>query len=69
MVEVYKTNVHKMKISEKVISKFSKRFPALKVSFDLDDCDKIMRVEGENFCPLKVKNIVKRMGYKCKLLK
>ncbi|MBK8603962.1 MAG: hypothetical protein IPN87_13160 [Saprospiraceae bacterium] len=54
MVEIFKTNVKKKKRSEKVVSLLSMKYPDLKINFDLEDCDKILRIEGESFCPTRI---------------
>lgn len=68
MVEVYKTNVKKKKSSERILQRIIKKYPDLQVSFDLDDCDRILRCEGSGFDPAKVRRIVRRSGYRCKIL-
>jgi len=47
MVEVFKTNVKSTQQSIIILSKIRKYFPKLRVNFDLGDCDKILRIEGE----------------------
>jgi len=68
MVEVYKTNVKKKKSSERILQRIIKKYPDLRVSFDLDDCDRILRCEGPGFDPARVRRIVRRSGYRCKIL-
>lgn len=48
MVEIFKTDVHDKVKSEKILSKLNKSFPTYIINFDLDDCDKILRVESNN---------------------
>lgn len=48
MVEVFKTNVTPMSKAKMLIQSIEKHFPDYKTNFDLSDCDKILRVEGEN---------------------
>lgn len=43
-------------------------FPGSRINFDLHDCDKILRVEGENFAVEKVMMIVNENGFICKIL-
>ena len=43
-------------------------FPGSKINFDLDDCDKVLRVEGMNFQPEKIIVLVKEKGFECKML-
>ena len=43
---MFKTNVQTMEQSEKLVFKLLQQFPTLKINFDLEDCDKILRVEN-----------------------
>ena len=68
MVEVFKTNICKQKHSKTLVKKLLAHFPASKVHIDMDDCDRVLRVEGENICPDKVISLVIADGYYCELL-
>ncbi|MBK6375255.1 MAG: hypothetical protein IPO45_00600 [Saprospiraceae bacterium] len=68
MVEIFKTNVKKKKRSEKVVSLLSMKYPDLKINFDLEDCDKILRIEGESFCPTRITKKMNKLGHKCLVL-
>ena len=68
MVEIFKTNVKKRKQSEKVVSLLSMKYPDLKINFDLEDCDKILRIEGESFCPTRITKKMNKLGHKCLVL-
>ena len=68
MVEVFKTNVQKKTQSKMLLSILSKAFPLLKINFDLSDCDKVLRVEGNNLEALRIMILVKEYGVKCELL-
>jgi hypothetical protein len=46
MVEVFKTNIQKKIQGKKLLCILAETFPALKINFDLSDCDKILRVKG-----------------------
>ncbi|MEO6133210.1 MAG: hypothetical protein ABIQ02_15315 [Saprospiraceae bacterium] len=45
MVEVFKTNVTEVDQAKQLIDHIHSRYPASKANFDLEDCDKILRVE------------------------
>jgi hypothetical protein len=45
MVEVFKTNVKDRKYSLLLLAQIHNTFTNYKANFDLDDCDKILRVE------------------------
>jgi len=52
MVEVFKTNVKKRGEEKMLLLILAEYFPNHKINFDLDDCDKILRVEGNSLNPL-----------------
>ncbi len=68
MVEVFKTNVQKVSHATKIVKLLLQHFPNSKINFDLDDCDKILRVKGKNFIPEKVMMLVIENGFTCKVL-
>jgi hypothetical protein len=68
MVEVFKTNVQKKAQSKKLLSALSETFPALKINFDLFDCDKVLRVEGDNTEAMRIKIVVNKYGFNCEVL-
>ena len=68
MVEVFKTNVEKKKQSKMLLSVLSEEFPSFKINFDLSDCDRILRVEGENINALPIMLLVKSQGFNCEVL-
>ena len=37
-----------------ILSALVNSFPTLKPNFDLDDCDHVLRVEGNEFTPTKI---------------
>lgn len=68
MVEVFKTNVHKKAQCKMLLGILSKTFPSFKINFDLLDCDKVLRVEGDNMESLRIMTLVKENGFKCEVL-
>ena len=68
MVEVFKTNVQKKAQSKMLLSILSEAFPSLKINFDLSDCDKVLRVEGDNMEALPIMILVKEYGFTCEIL-
>ena len=67
-VEVFKTNVRKTDRSRLLIQQLSLQFPASKVNFDLEDCDKVLRVEGADICPVRIIELMKHYGHCCEVL-
>ena len=53
MVEVSKINVQYPGRIKKLVSLLISCLPGSKVNFDLDDCGKILKVEGNNIALLK----------------
>ena len=68
MVEVFKTNVQKKTQSKMLLSILSEAFPSFKINFDLSDCDKVLRVEGDNMEALRIMMLVKEYGFNCDVL-
>lgn len=68
MVEVFKTNVEKVELAEELKSALNVRFPFSKINFDLEDCDKILRVEGHAICIPTILELMKAKGVVCEVL-
>ena len=68
MVEVYKTNVRHKRQARRLLDVLSKQFPMFSINFDLEDCDKILRVEGKNIPQEKIAKLVAENGYQCNAL-
>jgi hypothetical protein len=68
MVEVFKTNVAETSEANKLKLLLLDYFPHSRINFDLEDCDRILRVEGEKLVPVKVVRVVKEHGYECEVL-
>ncbi|WP_414458253.1 hypothetical protein [Flavobacterium sp. NG2] len=45
MIEIYKTNIIKIDQAKKVYNQLKKSFPSYKIDFDLEDCDRILRID------------------------
>jgi hypothetical protein len=68
MVEVFKTNVQKKAQSKMLLCALSETFPSFKINFDLSDCDKVLRVEGDNMESFRIMILVKEFGFMCEIL-
>ena len=68
MIEVFKTNVQKKAQSKMLLSVLSKAFPLFKINFDLSDCDKVLRVEGNKLETGRIMILVKQNGFNCEIL-
>ena len=68
MVEVFKTNVQKKTQSKMLLCILSEAFPSFKINFDLSDCDKVLRVEGDDIEAVRIMILVKESGFSCEVL-
>lgn len=69
MVEVFKTNVENADESKVIIQQLHIHFPEYRINFDLDDCDRILRIEGPEISPQEVTNILSAGSYTCEILR
>ncbi len=68
MIEVFKTNVEAPHEATKLLDVLSHHIPHCNASFDLEDCDRILRVEGTTIPPGTIIEILDTNGYQCLLL-
>ncbi len=68
MVEVFKTNVRNTREAKRIIQKLAEEFPQHKINFDLSDCDRILRIQGNDILQRKIINIVTSLNYNCEIL-
>lgn len=68
MVEVFKTNVQQITEADIVLEKLAEHFPEHKINFDLSDCDKILRIQGDNISEERIIDIVASLSYECEVL-
>jgi hypothetical protein len=68
MIEVFKTNVEGTNDAGNIVQLLLQHFPGSRINFDLQDCDKILRVEGKDFSADKVMVLLKENGFHCAIL-
>lgn len=68
VVEVFKTNVNEVELAEILIKQLLDYLPESRVNFDLEDCDKILRVEAKTIIPEKIVEVLNANGYSCEVL-
>ncbi len=68
MIEVFKTNVETKKQARKILTQLSNQYPNVHVNFDLSDCDRILRVEGETVLPERIIELIQANGFCCDVL-
>jgi hypothetical protein len=67
-VEVFKTNVQDLARATMLVGLLQKLITNSRVNFDLEDCDKILRIEGIGISTQLVTGILEDHGYQCQVL-
>ena len=67
-VEVFKTTIQDSSQADAIAHQLEKIFPELKINFDLEDCDKIMRVEGQPILSSEIIKVVIQLDFDCAIL-
>lgn len=67
-VEVFKTNVDDPQIADTLVRELEKFLPTARINFDLEDCDKILRIEGSINNFEKIPDRLQALGYECESL-
>lgn len=67
MVEVFKTTVPTRRIAAVLLQGLRRQFPAHRIGFDLEDCDRILRVEtgGEAIDNPSIIRFLQQNGFHC----
>jgi hypothetical protein len=70
MIEVFKTNVLHRDHANLLVAKIHERFGDYTANFDLDDCDRILRVKctGDRIRPSVVIELLKNFGFDAEVL-
>ncbi|HSZ72353.1 MAG TPA: hypothetical protein VK750_06725 [Cytophagaceae bacterium] len=69
MIEVFKTTVSNVEQANEIKLRLLEIFPGMHIHFDLEDCDKILRIEGSSFTTNEVIHLLKGTGFSCEVLK
>jgi len=67
-VEIFRTYVQHAHQAEKICKILSQKLTDKVVNFDLDDCDKILRIESVYIDTLRIQHIMEILGYSCDLI-
>lgn len=68
MIEVFKTNVQEAEQSKMIVGKLLEYFPNSIINFDLEDCDKILRVHALSISNHTIIELLNSYGYHCEVL-
>lgn len=69
-IGVYKTTVENRSNAKSIVKSIREQFPDCDVSFDLEDCDKVLRVESWNgfVNEAKIQTILQSRGFRMEKL-
>jgi len=68
-IEVFRTSVGSRAEAQRITDLLLTRFPELKINFDLDDCDRVLRIEsGERVPWADIIETVSRSGHFIQIL-
>jgi hypothetical protein len=70
MIEVFKTNVHDHVHAKMLIEEIHETFIHYRANFDLEDCDRILRVKSSrgSVQPSFLINLLRNFGFKAEVL-
>jgi hypothetical protein len=69
MVEVFKTNVDCMQRATEIVGCIHRMFTKCEASFDLDDCDRILRIKAAGAVDnVQVINLLAERGFSAEVL-
>lgn len=68
MVEVFKTNVQEVSQAKELTDKLLEHFPDYDITFDLEDCDKILRAEARDIKSENIIMLLSNYGFNCECL-
>lgn len=67
-VEVFRTNVGSSIEAMALAEVLRSQFPASRITFDLNDCDKVLRVEGKGICVDSIIQLLNAKGNRVEVL-
>lgn len=67
-VEVFTTNVQEVSQATDLMSILLKVFPEYSINFDLEDCDRILRVESDSINSKEIIRLLTTKNFRCEIL-
>ena len=68
MIELVRTNVEIPGEAALLAGKLAETLPGSRINFDLDDCDRILRIEAVSVQPEDIRRLLSMAGYLCERL-
>lgn len=65
IVEIFKTDIQKEADKNYILAIIQNLFPDYKINFDLEDCDKILRIEANVIDSKKIIAYINSLGHIC----
>ena len=67
-VEVFKTNVDDWEDAQALTLELCQLFPNSRINFDMEDADRVLRIEAVEICVEKIIEFMKTKGYQTSIL-
>lgn len=68
MIEVFKTSIGSEREAAETSGKLREMLPGSRISFDLEDCDRILRIEAPRIVAGEICALLTGLGYECETL-
>jgi hypothetical protein len=68
MIEVFKTNVQRTNQAKQIITLLNEHLPNSRINFDLEDCDKVLRIDSPRIINADVITMLRQNGFLCEEL-
>lgn len=68
MIGIFKTNVQEVAQSKMIMERLLEQFPNSTITFDLEDCDKILRIHGASISNTSIIELLHHHGFHCEVL-
>lgn len=65
MIKVFKTNIDSLIQADLVKNSLLMKFPDFTIHFDLEDCDRILRIEGSYYTAEDISSCLEKHGFNC----
>jgi len=67
MIEIFKTDLQETYKSG-ILAMLRNAFPHFSINVDLEDCDRILRIKGDNICAEKIIALLRANDFFCERL-
>ncbi len=65
MIGIFKTNINTTDARQHIVSALQHQFPVQSCHVDLEDCDKVLRIEALQLQEAAIIDFVKQEGFEC----